>query len=64
MSEIRPEDLRIDTYTNSSSLTEMRLTHCPTGTSVDGVGVSSSHLRVTLMKALRQKLDGRKKGER
>jgi protein subunit release factor A len=50
------KDLRIDTFTNSSPLVRMRITHVPTGISVLGEGDSKSGLRRKLMKELTEKV--------
>jgi protein subunit release factor A len=50
------KDLRIDTFTSSSPLVRMRITHVPTGLSVLGEGDSKSGLRRKLMKELAEKV--------
>ena len=58
--EINPEDIRIDTYTpavNASHpgyIVHMRLTHLPTGHTVEGSSKSRHRLKQQLMEELCQ----------
>jgi protein subunit release factor A len=57
MDKLRMEDVQVDTYTNSSPIVHMRLTHLPTGTTVKGGGRSHHRLRKKLMAELIMKLE-------
>lgn len=46
------EEIRIDTYSNSSPEVSMTLTHLPTGISVKGTGKGQIKLRQKLMQEL------------
>ena len=46
------EEVRIDTYTDSSPNVRMKLTHLPTGKTVEGSGKGQIKLRQTLMAEL------------
>lgn len=51
------KELRIDTFSNSSSEVVIRITHMPTGTTVSGEGVGRYRLREKLMRELEEKLN-------
>jgi hypothetical protein len=50
------KDVTIDTYTNSSPLVRMRLTHKSTGKSVNGEDASMLKLKKRLIKELESKI--------
>lgn len=50
--ELKYEDLKIDTYSDSSKTVSMRITHTPTGAVVDGTGVGQWRLREALIEKL------------
>ena len=54
------KDIRIDTYSNSFAEVKMRLTHLPTGLSVNGLGIGRYKLKAALMKELKKKVDTKK----
>lgn len=51
------EDIRIDTYTDSSPIVRMTLTHLPTSTFVNGYGKSHFRLKQSLMQLLQEKIE-------
>lgn len=56
------KDLRIDTYTNSSSKVDMRITYIPNGVYVEGSSVKGKfRLQEELIKELEVKLKGAEK---
>ncbi len=53
------EDIRLETYTNSSPLVEMRITHMGTGQEVKGEGTNYHKLKTDLMGELLQKVEAK-----
>ena len=51
--KLKNEDLRVDTFTNSSHKVFMRIVHTPTGAVVEGEGVSQYRLKKVLIEKLK-----------
>lgn len=58
--KIDERDLRLDTFTNSSPIVRMKMTHLPTGHTAKATGISHHKLKELLMDKIEIKvvLDG------
>lgn len=56
-------DVRIDAFTDSSPVAKVRITHLPTGASVEGSGIGMHRLKTRLLSELGAKIKGSTKQE-